>query len=76
MLISVCMQVQADGKLAGVTCTDVSNDDLFNDVTYFQQGTLSYAFLVDKQGRLMEHPLLPIPKSYKNDPIFPILVSK
>ena len=63
------MQVQNSGQLAGVVCSDVSGDDLFTDVTYFQEGELSYAFLVDGQGRMMMHPLLPLPVSSSDDPV-------
>ena len=64
------MQVQNSGKLVGIVCSDVSGDDLFNDVAYFQQGELSYAFLVDQQGRIMMHPLYPRPASPSDDPVF------
>lgn len=44
--------------------------DLLSDVTYFQQGELSYAFIIDNHGRLLMHPLLPRPLSIEEDPIF------
>ena len=44
--------------------------DLLSDITYFQKGQSSYAFMVDSTGRTMMHPLLPAPSSAYGDPIF------
>ena len=45
-------------------------EDLLSDVTYFQKGQSSYAFMTDSSGRTMMHPLLPAPSDAYGDPIF------
>ena len=71
ILISGCLQVKdSNQKLLGIACSDVSEDDLFTDVTYFHQGELSYAFLVDNTGRVAAHPLFPRPNNIGEHPVF------
>ena len=73
VLISACLQVRnktEGNKLVGITCSDVSEDDLFTDVTYFHQGELSYAFLIHESGRIGTHPLYPRPLNIGDNPVF------
>ena len=44
--------------------------DLLSDVTYFQKGESSYAWMADSTGRTIMHPLLPAPSNAYEDPIF------
>ena len=73
MLTSLCLPVHVTRNnsqvLQGVTCVDVTLDELFKDVTYFQQGRLSYAFILDRNARVFIHPLLPRPSDVEDDPI-------
>ena len=74
-MTSACLPVVYNAVTKGVTCIDVSISDLLSDVTYFQQGGLSYAFVVDSNGRTLMHPLLPAPSSLEHDPVFVHLTS-
>ncbi|XP_062590771.1 uncharacterized protein LOC134252343 [Saccostrea cucullata] len=64
LITSLCLPVDNFGLTVGVTCTDVLLDELLTDNTNFKQGELSYAFMIDGQGRVMVHYLQPKP----NDP--------
>ena len=44
--------------------------DLLSEITYFQRGQSSYAFMADGSGRTMMHSLLPAPSNAFSDPIF------
>lgn len=68
--MSLCLPVHYLQHLAGVTCVDISMDDLLSDVTYFQRGELSYAFMVDQSGRTLMHPLIRRPYDVMNDLAF------
>ena len=68
LITSLCLPLVNSGSLAGVTCTDILLDELFSDFTNFQQGELSYAFMIDGQGRVMVHYLQPTPKAITDDP--------
>lgn len=56
------------GGLVGVTCTDILLDELLSDITNFKQGELSYAFMIDGQGRVMVHYLQPTPNAITINP--------
>ena len=58
------------GKFIGVVGTDISMADLLSEVTYFQRGQRSYAWMADSSGRTMMHPLLPAPSDAYGDPVF------
>lgn len=45
-------------------------EDIKSQITYFQKGRASYAFMVNSFGRAMIHPLLPTPSGAFEDPIF------
>lgn len=70
LLTSITLPCYHRGKFIGVVGTDISMADLLSDITYFQKGQSSYAFMADSSGRTMMHPLLPAPSSAYGDPIF------
>ncbi|XP_061180202.1 uncharacterized protein LOC133188722 [Saccostrea echinata] len=68
LITSLCLPVETSGSLRGVTCTDILLDELLSDITNFKQGELSYAFMIDGQGRVMVHYLQPTPNAITIDP--------
>ncbi|XP_033726771.1 VWFA and cache domain-containing protein 1-like [Pecten maximus] len=71
LITSVCVPVyRGSGDLMGVACSDVTMADLLSDITYFNQGELSYAFIADQYGRTLMHPQLPQLSSVTDDQIF------
>ena len=70
LLTSITLPCYHGGKFIGVIGTDISMADLLSDVTYFQKGQSSYAWMADSSGRTMMHPLLPAPSDAFVDPIF------
>lgn len=53
-----------------MACSDATLSDIVADISYFRQGEYSYAFIIDGIGRTLMHPLLPLPYSVKDDPIY------
>jgi len=70
MVTSACLPITANADFQGVTCMDIPIDTLFSPIIDFHLGARSYAFLVDSRGRILLHPLLPKPETYKHEPIF------
>ncbi|KAL9960908.1 hypothetical protein ACROYT_G034416 [Oculina patagonica] len=70
LLTSITLPCYHQGKFIGVVGTDLSMEDLLSEITYFQKGQSSYAFMADSSGRTMMHPLLPAPSDAYGDPIF------
>ena len=70
LLTSITLPCYHQSKFIGVVGTDISMADLLSEVTYFQKGQLSYAWMADSSGRTMMHPLLPAPSNAFVDPIF------
>ncbi|CAH1780663.1 unnamed protein product, partial [Owenia fusiformis] len=70
LVTSICLPVFYNANLKGVACVDITMEDLLADVIYFRTGEKSYAFIIDKTGRTMMHPLLPKPYSISDAPIF------
>ncbi|KAJ7392146.1 hypothetical protein OS493_013518 [Desmophyllum pertusum] len=70
LLTSITLPCYYQGKFIGVVGTDISMADLLSEITYFQKGQSSYAFMADSSGRTMMHPLLPAPSHAYGDPIF------
>ncbi|XP_061196541.1 uncharacterized protein LOC133204808 [Saccostrea echinata] len=68
LITSLCLPVDKTGSLKGVTCTDILLDELLSDITNFKEGELSYAFMIDGQGRVMVHYLQPTPNAFTTDP--------
>ena len=58
-----------DGQFFGVVCVDVTLSYLFSDI-YESLNQLSYSFVMDSRGRLLEHPMLPRPTSLLDDTVF------
>ena len=58
-MTSMCLPVHVTGGFYGVVCTDVKLSELMKDVEFFEEGNSSYAFMIDKYGRALVHPLLP-----------------
>ena len=58
------------GKFIGVVGTDMNIDELLSDITFFNQGQTTYAFMISGSGRTLIHPLLPAPSHAYADPIF------
>ena len=63
VVISVCKPVFHDQQLQGVAAIDLRLADLLSSVTYYYSGEYSYAFIIDKSGRTLLHPLLPNPST-------------
>ena len=58
LVVSVCKTVYKDDKLLGVAAVDLRLADLLTEATYYNGGEYSYAFIIDKTGRTLVHPLL------------------
>ncbi|MDO3442496.1 methyl-accepting chemotaxis protein [Agrobacterium sp. V1] len=56
LVITAAMPVSVDGKLAGVTGSDFSLDSLVTMIKSVDAGTDGYAFLVNKDGKILIHP--------------------
>jgi len=61
--------VNTNETLEGVTCADIVMNSLFSEVAYFQQSPLSYAFLIDDDGHVLLHTLLPQPQTSNDKPL-------
>ena len=59
LMTSMCLPVTVTVGFYGVVCTDVKLSELLKDVEFFEEGNSSYAFMIDKSGRALVHPLLP-----------------
>ena len=70
LLTTITLPCYYQGKFIGVVGTDISMEDLLSEITYFQRGQSSYAFMADSSGRTMMHPLLPAPSEAYEDPIY------
>ncbi len=70
LITSITLPCYHQGKFIGVVGTDLSMEDLLSEITYFQRGQSSYAFMADSSGRTMMHPLLTSPSDAYWDPIF------
>ncbi|OWF41600.1 VWFA and cache domain-containing protein 1-like [Mizuhopecten yessoensis] len=69
LLISVCLPAydKTDPSiLLGVACADVKLNDLFSDANVFNEGDSSYIFIIDRKGRTLKHPLLPLSRTVKD----------
>jgi hypothetical protein len=58
-MTSLCLPVFVTSGFHGVACTDVKLSELLKEVEFFEEGNSSYAFMIDKTGRALVHPLLP-----------------
>ncbi len=69
LLTTVALPCYYNNKFIGVVGTDISMKGIQSQITYFQKGQASYAFMVSNFGRAMIHPLLPVPSGAFEDPI-------
>ncbi|KAJ8315327.1 hypothetical protein KUTeg_007477 [Tegillarca granosa] len=70
LITSICLPLYSSQGLFGVACSDATLSDIVADISYFRQGEYSYAFIIDGFGRTLMHPMLPLPYSIKDDPIY------
>ena len=69
-MITITLPCFHNGNFIGVVGTDIHVEDLLSDITFFNQGQSTYAFVVSNSGRTLIHPLLPIPTDAYGDPFF------
>ncbi|XP_015763441.1 PREDICTED: VWFA and cache domain-containing protein 1-like isoform X1 [Acropora digitifera] len=71
LIVTITLPCYHNGRFIGVTGTDFTMDDLTSDISLFQnQGHGAYAFMTNKPGRTMVHPLLPTPSGAYDDPVY------
>ena len=70
LMITITLPCFHKGNFIGVVGTDIHVEDLLSDITFFNQGQSTYAFVVSNSGRTLIHPLLPIPTDAYGDPFF------
>jgi methyl-accepting chemotaxis protein len=56
MTVTFALPVRADGKLVGVIGADKSLAEVVKTVAAIKPGENSYAFILDRQGRVLVHP--------------------
>jgi methyl-accepting chemotaxis protein len=56
MTVTFALPVKADGKLVGVIGADKSLGEVVKTVAAIKPSENSYAFIIDKQGRVLVHP--------------------
>jgi len=70
------MACYRNGQFQGVAAIDIPLSDLLYDIQYFTQaGPDTYAFMAQKDGRVLYHPLMNPPETVINDPGFVRLFS-
>ncbi|PIK59748.1 putative VWFA and cache domain-containing protein 1-like [Apostichopus japonicus] len=70
LIISVTKPCFKESHLIGVIGLDISVADLLQEVSYFEEGIKSYAFMIDKQGYTVAHPSLTKPIKMTGPPLF------
>ncbi|XP_078657688.1 VWFA and cache domain-containing protein 1-like isoform X1 [Branchiostoma floridae x Branchiostoma belcheri] len=58
-----------DHLLLGIVGIDLSMADLMEDMTYYEEGQSTYAFVIDKNGYTLMHPTLQRPSLVKEQPL-------
>nr|XP_039253607.1 VWFA and cache domain-containing protein 1-like isoform X1 [Styela clava] len=56
--------------IAAVAANDISISDLLGDVIKLKNDDRSYVFVIDGSGRVLIHPLMPVPEKSLNTPYF------
>eukprot|EP00117_Sycon_ciliatum_P047149 scpid21407/ scgid4711/ VWFA and cache domain-containing protein 1 len=56
--------------LRGVVGVDITITDLFGDISYFSDDEHQYAFMINRKGAAILHPLLNQPVDISSDPLF------
>lgn len=70
LIMSLTRPCYANDQVLGIVGLDMNMADILEDVTYFEEGDRSYAFLIDNQGLAIMHPSLPKPWLVTEQPIF------
>ncbi len=60
----MCLPVNISHQLKGVTCIDVSLEEITPGVTSLHHGRNAYAMKYDYKGRIIRHPLMPDAVTY------------
>ena len=68
-ILSICLPVNYAGGFVGAVCTDMQVSNLLADITYLGESETSYAFMTDKYGQTLVHPLLPVNRKTMPDVI-------
>ena len=58
--MSICTLVKYEGQLKGVICIDEAFNEILATLNYYQQGQISYPFLLDETTKIIQHPILPV----------------
>ncbi|XP_070564445.1 VWFA and cache domain-containing protein 1-like [Ptychodera flava] len=61
LIMTITQTCYYNNRLLGIVGVDLNMGDVLEDVTYFEEGELSYAFMIDNQGYTLQHPTLPRP---------------
>lgn len=76
-IISAAKAIYENDKLIGVVAVDISIDTLIGMINETKIGETGYAFLVDKQGKILAHPSKEeITKDVKNEPFYEFMDKK
>ncbi|XP_071491032.1 VWFA and cache domain-containing protein 1-like [Diadema antillarum] len=70
LIMSLTRPCYANDQVFGIVGLDINMADILEDVTYFEEGDQSYAFMIDDQGLTIMHPSLPKPSLVVEQPIF------
>lgn len=68
--MSITLPCFHNGEFIGLTGTDINIEDLLSDITFFNQGQSTYAFMITNSGRTLIHPLLPEPTHAYGEPVY------
>ena len=70
VVTTVAVPVVQGNVLLGVAGVDVTLASMLARVDFADLGPSSYAFVIDAKGRAIMHPLLPLPATLSDDPVF------
>ena len=73
IVVSICTAVEYDLRLQGVICIDESYKQVLATLNYYQQGQISYPFLLDTTTKIIQHPKIAIATEVTNHPNFTYL---
>ncbi|XP_076811762.1 VWFA and cache domain-containing protein 1-like isoform X4 [Clavelina lepadiformis] len=59
VMITASLPVYVRENLVGVAAVDVTIEELFAEATYIVPGELSYSFVINEAGLMIDHPLFP-----------------
>ncbi|XP_077980933.1 VWFA and cache domain-containing protein 1-like [Glandiceps talaboti] len=69
LIMTITQSCYYNNRLLGIVGIDLNMGDVLEDITYFEEGELSYAFMIDDQGYTLQHPTLPRPCFVNNQPM-------